>query len=223
MEKGIELFFIIPIFLINLAFVVALCEEGQIDINSASASELDEIIHVGPKVAEYIIEARPFDSVDDLVNVKYISSNYLADIKEEGLACVNENTEEEDEEQDVEEQEEDNEEETENGISEKEVDKDKDNDKNEDDEDEEPEKIINTSTNSGTKTSTAAKNAPVTLESIKLNAVNVDDAKNIKSSNEKENQGKSNYAMYGFIAFCILLASLFILKIRKNKYKNEFD
>ena len=42
----------------------------------------------------------------------------------------------------------------------------------------------------------------------------------IKIEKNKENTGK-NYAMLGFIIFCILLVFLFIL--RKNKLKNEFS
>lgn len=43
--------------------VHANCEEGQIDINSASLSELDEIINIGLTRADLIIKARPFESV----------------------------------------------------------------------------------------------------------------------------------------------------------------
>lgn len=50
---------------------------------------------MGPTVAGYIIEERPFNSLDDLVNVKYISSGYLEDIINQGLACVDEETQEE--------------------------------------------------------------------------------------------------------------------------------
>ena len=86
MRVGI-LILVLIIFIPNIS---ALCGEGQIDINNASAEELDEITHVGPAVAGYIIDARPFDSLDELVNVSYISEGYLEDIKSQGLACVNE-------------------------------------------------------------------------------------------------------------------------------------
>lgn len=85
---------IIFIILIFLSLISASCEEGQIDINSASAEKLEEIIHVGPKVAGYIIEARSFNSLDDLVNVRYISLGYLEDIINQGLACIDGETEE---------------------------------------------------------------------------------------------------------------------------------
>lgn len=89
---------LILLFIFLISGVSALCEEGQIDINTASAEKLEEIRHVGPKVAGYIIEKRLFDSIDDLVEVAYISEGYLEDIKEQGLACVN-GQEEEDEEE----------------------------------------------------------------------------------------------------------------------------
>ena len=43
-------------------------------------------------------------------------------------------------------------------------------------------------------------------------------ATTIKSPDNKKN--KSNYAVYGFVAFCVLLGILFTIK--KKKYKNEF-
>ncbi|HTY43894.1 MAG TPA: helix-hairpin-helix domain-containing protein [Patescibacteria group bacterium] len=51
-------------------------------------------------------------------------------------------------------------------------------------------------------------------ESFQMQAIKVD-TQNIKTNNEN-----GNYAIYGFIGFCILLAVLFILK--KREKKNEF-
>lgn len=79
---------LIILFLINS--VVAICSDGQIDINSASAEELDKITWVGPATAEKIIAGRPFKSVDSLLNVSGIGEKKLADIKSQGLACVKE-------------------------------------------------------------------------------------------------------------------------------------
>ena len=42
----------------------------------------------------------------------------------------------------------------------------------------------------------------------------------IKSENDNENLDKNNYAVYGFVAFCILIGILFIIKNKKDK--NEF-
>jgi competence protein ComEC len=59
-----------------------------VDINSASAEELQEIIHIGEERAQASIEQRPFDSVDDLTRISGIAAGRLADIKEQGVACV---------------------------------------------------------------------------------------------------------------------------------------
>lgn len=80
---------------------VAICDDNQIDINSASAGELDKIIWVGPATAEKIIANRPFESVDDLVDVSGISEGRLSDIKEQGMACIKDSEKEENTEEDV--------------------------------------------------------------------------------------------------------------------------
>ena len=64
------------------------CREGQVDINSASMEELQKIKHIGPKRAEQMLELRPFSSVDDMINIKGIGPKRLAEIKEQGIACV---------------------------------------------------------------------------------------------------------------------------------------
>ena len=65
------------------------CSEGQIDINTATKEELDELYGIGPVKAEEIINSRTFDSVDELINVKGIGNITLNKIKEQELACVN--------------------------------------------------------------------------------------------------------------------------------------
>ncbi len=77
----IVLVLLIFIFLISFSF-------GCIDINSASLEELDEIIYIGKVRAMAIIDARPFESVDDLVKVYGIGEKILEVIKGQGLACV---------------------------------------------------------------------------------------------------------------------------------------
>ncbi len=61
---------------------------GCININTASEEELQKLSGVGPVIAQNIIDAKPFSSVDDLVRVSGIADAKLADIKAQGLACV---------------------------------------------------------------------------------------------------------------------------------------
>jgi len=91
MERITLVFFLIIILSSN---IFAKCSEEQININTASATELDKIIYVGPATATKIIDARPFDSMEDLIRVKGIGNITLEKIKTEGLACV-ENSEKE--------------------------------------------------------------------------------------------------------------------------------
>ena len=62
--------------------------EACVDVNTASAEALDEIVHIGPSRAADIIALRPFTSVEDLIRVSGIGDARLADIVEQGLACV---------------------------------------------------------------------------------------------------------------------------------------
>lgn len=60
----------------------------SVNINTASAVELDAIVGIGPALAQRIIELRPFDSLDDLLKVKGIGEKTLQKIKDQGLASV---------------------------------------------------------------------------------------------------------------------------------------
>lgn len=61
---------------------------GQIDINTSSLEQLDEITGIGPVYAQRIIDARPFTSLDDLLGVEGIGEVTLEKIKEQGCAFV---------------------------------------------------------------------------------------------------------------------------------------
>jgi len=61
-------------------------EAGRLDLNRATAAELDELKGIGPSKAQAIIEDRErngfFASVEDLLRVKGIGEKLLAGIKE---------------------------------------------------------------------------------------------------------------------------------------------
>ncbi|NJP38579.1 MBL fold metallo-hydrolase [Alkalicoccus luteus] len=62
--------------------------DGCININEASSEALEEIVHIGPARAAELIEKRPFSSLEDMERIDGIAAGRLADIKEEGTACV---------------------------------------------------------------------------------------------------------------------------------------
>lgn len=61
-----------------------------ININIASSSELQEIEGIGPAFAEDIIEARPFETIEELAEIKGIGQGTVEAINEQGLACIGE-------------------------------------------------------------------------------------------------------------------------------------
>jgi competence ComEA-like helix-hairpin-helix protein len=191
MKKRLLFIFILITIIPN---ILAVCDSGQIDINSASLEELDQLSGIGPVKAQAIIDAREFESIDDLLDVTGIGEITLEKIKDQGLACV------EDEEEDTDSnQEEDVQDETTTNDDDAETTTHENDNKS---------KIITTSTEDAQKITEAE------VETIILTP------KDIKSETDKEQLDKSKLAIYGLIIFCILLAFLFIFKKRKNK--NEF-
>ncbi|WP_099302294.1 MBL fold metallo-hydrolase [Bacillus sp. Marseille-P3800] len=61
-----------------------------INVNTATAEELEGISEIGPDRAQQIIELRPFSSVNELTRIDGIGEARLNTIKEEGIACVGE-------------------------------------------------------------------------------------------------------------------------------------
>jgi hypothetical protein len=171
---------LVIIFLLLLSNVFALCEEGQIDINSASLGELDNLIWVGPPTAEKIINARPFENVDSLIDVSGIGVIKLADIKEQGLACVD-------------------------GEAPQVY----------------PEKFHSEISTRGKEEEIIERKGFEPLENIVPKTISLV-SQNIKSKNDTQDLNKSNYAVYGFVIFCVLLCFLFILKKFKVR-KTEFE
>lgn len=57
-------------------------QSGLININTASASELDTLKGVGSVTASKIIDNRPYGSVDELLSKKVVGQKVFSDIKE---------------------------------------------------------------------------------------------------------------------------------------------
>jgi len=59
-----------------------------VNINSASEVDVQRIIHIGPARSQELIQHRPYQSVDDLSNIKGIGPARIADILTQGIACT---------------------------------------------------------------------------------------------------------------------------------------
>jgi competence protein ComEC len=57
-------------------------------VNTASADELQRIIHIGPDRAQQIPGLRPFSSVRQLDRISGIGPARLDDILAQGVACA---------------------------------------------------------------------------------------------------------------------------------------
>ena len=66
--------------------VLGMNEEGRVNINSASVSELDGLWGIGKSRAQSIIESRPYSSIDELLSKNIIPSNVFERIKDEIVA-----------------------------------------------------------------------------------------------------------------------------------------
>ncbi len=73
----------------NRVYLPIVADAGHcIDINTADEAELQEIVHIGPALAQSVVAMRPFCSLADLIRVPGIGPHRLADIVAQGLACV---------------------------------------------------------------------------------------------------------------------------------------
>jgi len=91
MKNIISIMFLFCFFL-SVVFHVGIANSADcVNINTAPKEELEKIIHIGPSRVEQIINLRqeaPFVSLDDLQRVRGIGPARVADIKNQGLACV---------------------------------------------------------------------------------------------------------------------------------------
>lgn len=172
--------------------ISAFCEEGQVDINIASLDGLDQLYGIGPVKAQAIIDARPFSSVDSLIDVNGIGNATLNGIKSQGLACVEDELNEEENEEEEKETEIDNKEKT--------------NDTN----------IANNLIKE--IKSVVNNNAISDITPINLNYP-ANNTKDIKSEENSQDLDKNKIAFYGFFVFAGIIIILLI--IRRNKQKKE--
>ncbi len=207
----------IIVFIFEMSFISSECDAGQIDINSASKEELQEINGIGPVYAERIIELRPFNFVDNLTEVKGIGEVSLENMKNSSPSpCVKSTEDYEETSEDEEENEESNVDDSEN-VEEQEDEY----EKEQNEEDETPKrskKIILGKGESKEKIEPINKRetSSITMKTIKLNPIE-ENPKSIKSQLNEEQK----HAIYGLIAFCALLLSLFIIeKVKKQKRQN---
>ena len=101
---------LILLIVLMIASISASCEDGQIDINSATKTELMKLVGIGEVKSQAIIDYREnkiFKSVDELIDVYGIGEVTLKNLKNQNLACVEydeDDFEEEEEEPKIEEE-----------------------------------------------------------------------------------------------------------------------
>ncbi len=210
------LFTLTILFLIPFAY--SLCSENQIDVNSASLEELDEIYGIGPAKAQAIIDSRPYETLDDLTKAYGIGSVTLENIKSEGLACVSEqDSENTDSNDSPDTHSEDPKEESSEEIEENDKDLEK-TEKGEDPSRTLPEQKTETFSENSERTTKQNSENKILKETIVLNP---EPPKTIKTSKNSDLQEDKKYSLYALVIFCIFLGALFIFDKSKNKNKNK--
>jgi len=188
MKKKFLFFIVFFIFsIINFSLISASCQKNQININTASLEELDKLAGIGPVKAQAIINSRPFNKLDDLLNVVGIGDVTLSNIKQQGLACVSDEEEEEEEQEDNEEEDEEKEDKKETIKQIKKI-------------------SINPEEN---KIQEEQEIKPIILSPIS--------PKSIKTEPYKKELDKNKFAIYGLVFLGILVFFLFKMKKQKNE------
>lgn len=77
---------ILKLVFISLLVSFSVQAQEKIDINTASREQLETLTGIGPVYAQRIIEARPFSSIDELIEIKGIGEKTLQKIKDQELA-----------------------------------------------------------------------------------------------------------------------------------------
>lgn len=193
MKLTLALIFSVVFIFLVISNISAQCNKSQININTATRENLDKLYGIGLSKADAIINSRPFNSIEDLMKVNGIKNKTFNKIKLQGLVCVN-NTK------------------ISRITSQNKVlnqtdiqDKNQDNNFKEDNE-----QIISYEKFDNYKTI----KKPVTSQVINLNPKDIKTNKNALSSERN--------AVYGFIAFSVLLGFLFLVK-KLKKHKTEFE
>jgi len=199
-----RIIFLLFIFLI--VNISGICNENQIDINTATLEELDKLTGIGPAKAQSIIDSRPFNSVNSLIDVIGIGEITLEKIKNQGIACVSE------EKNNINELEHENVEEEKKESDEESIKEENNNIQN--DKVEEEKEII--------KENVEIKQEKVNDIQKELIVLTSLDTKDIKSEKNKEKLEKNNYIIYGLVGFGIIILFLSIIKNHKLLRKNEF-
>ena len=59
-----------------------------VNINTASEEEVQQITHIGAALAIELIKLRPYETIDELIDINGIGAARLQDIKAQGVACL---------------------------------------------------------------------------------------------------------------------------------------
>lgn len=86
--NNVKTWLILAILVLSLNQTLAYCKSDQINVNTASQSSLDKLTGIGEVKAQAIIDTRPYETLEDLINVYGIGPATLEKIKDQGLACI---------------------------------------------------------------------------------------------------------------------------------------